>query len=246
MRELVSIVTPAYNAHRFIGECIESVIAQSYQNWELIIIDDGSTDETVDIIQQYVNRDYRIILFSNEINIGASKSRNIAIKEAKGDYIAFLDSDDIWLPKKLEIQMELMDRESIAMCYSNYEIIDEDGYVINQFKAPIKVNYQDMLRTSYIGTLTTIYSIKKLGKIYFKEVGHEDYLLKLEILKKIDYAIGVDEPLAQYRIVKNSLSRNKIKSAIWQWKIYRDVEKISLFQSIKYFISYTYNGFKKY
>ena len=246
MRELVSIVTPAYNAHRFIGECIESVIAQSYQNWELIIIDDGSTDETVDIIQQYVNRDYRIILFSNEINIGASKSRNIAIKEAKGDYIAFLDSDDIWLPKKLEIQMELMDRESIAMCYSNYEIIDEDGYVINQFKAPIKVNYQDMLRTSYVGTLTTIYSIKKLGKIYFKEVGHEDYLLKLEILKKIDYAIGVDEPLAQYRIVKNSLSRNKIKSAIWQWKIYRDVEKISLFQSIKYFISYTYNGFKKY
>jgi len=246
MRELVSIITPAHNAQRFIGKCIESVIAQSYQNWEMIIVDDGSTDETLEIIQQYINKDYRVVLFSNDINLGASKSRNIAIKEAKGNYIAFLDSDDIWLPKKLEIQMELMDIEDVAMCYSNYDVIDEDGYVTNHFKAPTKVNYQDMLRTSYIGTLTTVYSVKKLGKVYFKDVGHEDYLLKLDILKEIDYAVGINEPLAQYRIVKGSLSNNKLKSASWQWKIYREYEKIPLLKSILYFISYTYNGFKKY
>jgi glycosyltransferase involved in cell wall biosynthesis len=246
MRELVSIITPAYNAQRFIDKCIESVIAQSYQNWEMIIVDDGSTDETLEIIQQYINQDYRVILFSNDINLGASKSRNIAIKEAKGDYIAFLDSDDVWLPKKLEMQIELMDIEGVEMSYSNYEVIDEEGYVISNFKAPTKVTYNDMLKTSYIGTLTTIYSTKELGKIYFKDVGHEDYLLKLDILKEIDYAVGINQPLAQYRIVQDSLSNNKLKSASWQWKIYREYENIPLFKSILYFISYTYNGLKKY
>jgi len=246
MRELVSIVTPAYNAHRFIGECIESVIAQSYQNWELIIVDDSSTDDTVDIIQQYVNRDYRIILFSNETNLGVSSSRNIAIKEAKGNYIAFLDSDDIWLENKLEMQIRLMESQNIPITYSDYDTIDEDGYVTGHFKSPAKLSYQDMLKTSSMGTLTTIYSIKYFGKVYLKEIGHEDYLLKLELLKKIDYAIGINQPLAQYRIVKDSLSRNKLKSALWQWKIYRDVEKISLLKSIKYFISYAYNGLRKY
>jgi len=246
MRDLVSIITPSYNSKRFIEDTIKSVIAQSYQNWEMIIVDDASIDESIEIIQKYVNIEYRIILFSNDKNLGASESRNLAIKEAKGTYIAFLDSDDIWLPNKLEKQIELMERENIAMSYSNYETINEDGVVIGKFLAPSKIRYQDMLKTSYIGTLTTIYNVRKLGKIYFMNIGHEDYILKLEILKKIDYAIGIDEVLAQYRITENSLSSNKLKSALWQWNIYRNIEKISIFKSIGYFISYTYNGFTKY
>ena len=246
MKELVSIITPAYNSKKFIEDAIESVIAQSYQNWEMIIVDDASTDESIEIIQKYVNIEYRIVLFSNDKNLGASESRNLAIREAKGNYIAFLDSDDIWLPNKLEKQIGLMEKEKIAMSYSNYETINKDGFVTGRFLAPLKITYQDMLKTSYIGTLTTIYSVRKLGKIYFINIGHEDYVLKLEILKKIDYAIGIDEVLAQYRITENSLSSNKLKSALWQWNIYRNIEKISILKSIGYFISYTYNGFTKY
>ena len=246
MRNLVSIITPSYNSERFIAECIESVIAQSYQNWEMIIVDDGSTDGSLEIIQQYVNRDYRVIVIENRENLGASESRNIAIDSASGEYIAFLDSDDLWKSQKLEIQIELMESEGVALSYSNYDTIDENGYLIGEYIAPSKVTYQDMLRTSLIGTLTTIYSVKILGKIYFKDIGHEDYALKLAILKHIDYAVGAKESLAQYRVVKNSLSGNKLKSALWQWRIYRDEEKIPLFKAISYFISYTYNGFTKY
>ena len=246
MRDLVSIITPVYNSKKFIKDAIESVIAQSYQNWEMIIVDDASTDNSMEIIQRYVNREYRIVLFSNDKNLGASESRNLAIREAKGNYIAFLDSDDRWLPNKLEKQIELMERENIAMSYSNYETINEDGFITGKFLAPSKITYQDMLKTSYIGTLTTIYSVRKVGKIYFMNIGHEDYILKLEILKKIDYALGVDEVLAQYQIRENSLSRNKLQSALWQWNIYRNIEKLSLLKSIGYFISYTYNGFTKY
>jgi len=214
MKELVSIITPVYNSKRFIESAIESVIAQSYQNWEMIIVDDASTDESLEIIQRYVNREYRIVLFSNDKNLGASESRNLAIREAKGNYIAFLDSDDIWLPNKLERQIELMEQKNIAMSYSHYETINQYGFVTGKFLAPLKITYQDMLKTSYIGTLTTIYSVRKLGKIYFTNIGHEDYVLKLEILKKIDYAIGVDEVLAQYRITENSLSSNIICSIL--------------------------------
>lgn len=243
---LVSIITPSYNSELFIDETIKSVLDQIHINWEMIIVDDCSTDNSRDIIEKYIQLDSRIKLIKNNPNLGVAQSRNRAIEEAQGDYIALLDSDDIWLPNKLEKQLELMQKENVLMSFSAYNTINEDGEEIGFFPINEKVTYSDMLKTSSIGTLTTIYNAKKLGKLYFDEIGHEDYVYKLNILKQIDYAQGIKEPLAKYRIVQSSLSRNKIKAALWQWKIYRDIEKIPLFKSIYYFINYTYNGLIKY
>jgi len=243
---LVSIITPSYNSELFIDETIKSVLDQIHINWEMIIVDDCSTDNSRDIIEKYIQLDSRIKLIKNNPNLGVAQSRNRAIEEAQGDYIALLDSDDIWLPNKLEKQLELMQKENVLMSFSAYNTINEDGEEIGFFPINEKVTYSDMLKTSSIGTLTTIYNAKKLGKLYFEEIGHEDYVYKLNILKQIDYAQGIKEPLAKYRIVQSSLSRNKIKAALWQWKIYRDIEKIPLFKSIYYFINYTYNGLIKY
>lgn len=243
---LVSIVTPCYNAEQFIDETIQSVLTQRYTHWELIIVDDGSLDQSRDIIKNYIKNDKRIKLIINDINLGVTKSRNKAIKVSKGDYIAFLDSDDIWLPAKLEKQIELMQIENIDMSYSAYNIIDIDRQIIGHYAIKEQVSYRDMLKTSIIGTLTMVYNVKKLGKFYFHDVGHEDYVLKLEILKQIEYARGITEVLAEYRIVEESLSRNKLKTAKWQWYIYRKVEKLSIWKSIYYFIQYTYYGFRKY
>jgi glycosyltransferase involved in cell wall biosynthesis len=243
---LISIITPSYNSAPYIKETIESVLQQTYPNWEMIIVDDCSTDDSKEIVKRYIQEDKRIKLISNQENIGVAQSRNRAIEEANGDYIALLDSDDIWVPNKLEKQIELMEEKNILMSFSAYTIIDEKSETIGHYPIKEKVTYSDMLKTSSIGTLTTIYNAKKLGKFYFEEIGHEDYVYKLNILKQIDFAQGIKEPLAKYRIVQSSLSRNKIKAALWQWKIYRDIEKIPLIQSIYYFINYAYNGLRKY
>lgn len=243
---LVSIITPSYNSEIFIEETIKSVLGQRYKSWEMIIVDDASVDKSREIITQYALQDNRIKLLINQENLGASKSRNRAIEEAEGDYIAFLDSDDTWLAEKLEKQIALMQINSVLLSYTSYNTMDKNGNIIGTFSIKEKVTYHDLLKTSTIGTLTTIYNVKELGKFYFDNVGHEDYVMKLQILKKINFAQGIQEPLANYRIVEKSLSSNKLQTAIWQWKIYRDIEKISLLKSIYYFMHYTYNGFTKY
>jgi len=243
---LVSIITPSYNSTLFIKETIESVLNQTYKNWEMIIVDDDSTDKSQEIVALYASKDDRIKLLINVENLGAAQSRNRAIKEAKGDYIAFLDSDDIWFADKLEKQISLMERNDIFLSYTSYNTMNETGKVVGVFPVKEKVTYNDLLKTSSIGTLTTVYNAKELGKFYFEEVGHEDYVMKLQILKKIDFAQGIKEPLANYRIVRKSLSSNKFQAASWQWHIYRKVEKLSLVKSIYYFVYYTYHGIFKY
>lgn len=245
-RVLVSIITPCYNAQKTIAQTIESVLSQSYENWEMIIVDDCSSDGSRGIIENYMVQNYKIKLIANSANKGVAESRNIAIRKAKGKYIAFLDSDDIWMSQKLEKQISMMHEENILLCYSAYEVIDEHGELTGYFSVPTRVSYEDMLKTSSIGTLTMIYDAEVLGKYYLKELGHEDYVLKLEILKKIPYAKGIDKSLAQYRIAKNSLSSNKLKAAQWQWYIYREVERLSLWKSCYFFTNYIYKGFMKY
>jgi len=242
----VSIITPSYNSAKYIEETMNSVIQQTYQSWEMIIVDDGSSDDSQQIIRNYTAQDERIKLIVNEENIGASKSRNKAIDVAIGEYIAFLDSDDIWYENKLEKQIALMQEKDVLLSYSAYETIDEQSKVTGMFPVQEKITYDNLLKTSSIGTLTAVYNAQVLGKIYFKDIGHEDYVMKLHILKKIDYAQGITEPLAKYRIHNNSLSNNKLKAAKWQWKIYRDVEKISFVRSLYYFLHYAYFGFFKY
>lgn len=246
MHELVSIIMPCYNAEKYIAISVESVLAQSYSSWELIIVNDASTDNSQILIDKYVQQDTRIISLKNPRNIGAAHSRNLAIKKAQGIYIAFLDSDDRWLPTKLEKQIRLMKEKDIYLSYTAYYTIDEQGSILSLFNVQKQVNYYDMLKTSTIGTLTTIYNAKVLGKFYFQDIGHEDYVMKLQILKQIPYAKGINEPLAKYRIRSQSLSGNKLHTALWQWHIYRKIEKLSLIKSIYYFIHYTFHGIFKY
>ena len=243
---LVSIITPCYNADKYIESTIKSVLSQTYKNWEMLIVEDASTDKSLEVISEYVQEDHRIKLIQNSSNIGAASSRNKAIEYANGKYIAFLDNDDIWFSDKLEKQIALMENENILMSYSAYETIDKEGHTIGYFSVPTQVTYADMLKTSIIGTLTMIYNAEIIGKCYFKERGHEDYVMKLEILKKIPYAQGINETLAKYRILDTSLSSNKLRAAKWQWRIYREVEKLSLPKSIYHFMHYAYRGITKY
>jgi len=239
---LVSIITPCHNSSEFVAQTIDSVLAQTYENWEMILVDDGSTDNTVQIIEEYMKKDSRIRLIKLEKNCEPAVARNRAIEEARGRYIAFLDSDDIWLPEKLEKQLTFMRKNCIDVCYSSYYIIDERGLEKGLFITKEKATYRDLLKTCYIGNLTAIYDAGKLGKQYMEDVGHQDYTLWLKILKSGATARGILEPLAKYRLRSRSISSNKIKAARWQWYIYRRIENLSLHRSIYYFVHYTYNG----
>lgn len=243
---LVSIIMPIYNSESFIINSVESVLDQTYKNWELILIDDCSIDSSYLLVQEFALKDPRIKLYRLDHNHGAALARNYATEKAQGKYIAFLDSDDLWLPSKLEKQITFMEKENILLSYSSYYTIGETNEITGIFHAKTRVSYKDMLKTSTIGTLTTVYNADKLGKYYFDDIGHEDYVMKLQILKTIDYAKGIDEPLAKYRITSNGLSGNKFKTARWQWKIYRDVEHLSFLKSLYYFMHYIYFGLRKY
>ena len=246
-KNLVSVITPSFKSGKFIAKTIESVLSQTYENWEMIIVDDCSPDNSNLIVEKYMEKDNRIKLIKLEKNSGPAIARNTAIKEAKGRYIAFLDADDQWLPEKLEKQILFMKENNLPFTYSAYKLIDEEDNILGEFYPPAEANYKTLLKTNYIGCLTAIYDSEKLGKMYMPNIlKRQDHALWLKILKKIKTTRGILEPLAIYRIRKNSVSSNKIKSAIYQWKIYREVEKLSVPKSMYYFIHYVWNGIRKY
>lgn len=248
MKEIVSIITPCYNSERFISKTIESILNQTYPYWEMIIVDDGSQDNTRGIIEEYCEQDSRIRLINLKENSGsATIPRNIAIKEAKGRYIAFIDSDDLWKPDKLEKQLSLFDTSNVAVVYSNYEKIDEFGNRCGRIiVAPQRCTYHQLLCGNVIGCLTGIYDTLKAGKQYFISAGHEDYILWLSILRKGYLAVNTQSCLAEYRIRKNSLSSNKVKVLPWVWNIYMNIEKLGYFRSSFYFVNYAIRGIFKY
>jgi glycosyltransferase involved in cell wall biosynthesis len=244
---LVSVIMPAYNAEQFIAQSIQSVLYQTYAELELLIIDDASVDRTVEIANEYAHLDDRVKVLKNDTNRGVAFSRNRGIDLSKGSLIAFLDSDDIWLPDKLSVQVELKSKyPSIPLFYSGYELIDPSG---NRLKKavlpPLEISYQQLLRTNDIGCLTVMIDRQMLGSNRFKKVGHEDYNLWLSVLKDGNNALGSTEVLAQYRI-HNSLSSNKKKAAIWRWKVYRSEQKMNFIQTCYYFFHYAINSFNKY
>lgn len=244
--ELVSVITPCYNSSRFISQTIESVLDQTYQNWEMIIAYDLSNDNSIEIINKYLKKDARIKLIELGEKSGPAIARNRAIEAANGRYIAFLDSDDIWLPTKLEKQIRFMRENDVHLCYSSYYLIDEYGNELGIFVTKDTANYRELLKTCYIGNLTAIYDAGKIDKQYMANVEHQDYTLWLKILKNYGAAKGIIEPLAKYRIHRNSISANKIKAACWQWNIYRNVEKLSFSRSAFFFIHYAYYGIIKH
>ncbi|SHF76067.1 glycosyltransferase family 2 protein [Ornithinibacillus halophilus] len=243
---LISIITPAYNAERFIGETIDSVIAQTYSNWEMIIVDDRSTDATVSIVKNYQQRDSRIKLHILPENSGSAIARNTAMKHAKGNFIAFLDSDDLWYPEKLEKQLTFMQKKDIAFSFTKYRRMDEDGTLRDAIsKAPESVGYHDLLKHCVIGCLTVMIDRDKVGKLDMVNIRtRQDYAYWLEITKRGFRAYGLPEVLAKYRTVENSISRNKFKASKRQWYVYRQIEKLSLFKSLYYFSNYTLMGVK--
>lgn len=231
---------PSYNSEDFIAESIKSVINQSYKNWELIISDDNSTDKTIDIVKAFQAKDSRIKLLRSKKNGGPAVTRNLAIKHAKGRYIAFLDSDDLWSKDKLQKQIPFMIEEKIALCYARYSFIDEHGnFVNNAPELPNKINYQSLLRNQVIGCLTAVYDTKICGKVYMPLIKkRQDFGLWLKILKKVPFAFCCNEVLATYRIRNNSVSSNKFVAVYYTWKLFREFEHLSILQSAFCIVSY--------
>ncbi len=244
---LASIITPTYNSEQFIEETIRAIQAQTLKDWEFLITDDGSDDDTISIIQRFAAKDPRIKLFRLEKNSGAAVARNNSIKEASGRFIAFCDSDDLWTPNKLEKQIAFMQEKDIAFSFAPYHVVNEQGSKIGFSPTRAKVGYKDILITCDIGTLTAVYDTSKLGKVYMPLIRKsQDYGLWLRILKLIDYAYSYPAPLGYYRIRPHSISNNKIKAMQYVWKIYRDVEKLSLTYSLWLMFVYSLYGIKKY
>lgn len=229
----VSIITPIYNCEKYIKTSVESVLNQTYKDWELILIDDASTDGSLKIITTFIDTRIKVLKLRN--NSGPAVARNEGIKEASGRFIAFLDSDDLWLPNFLEKSISFMRTNKHSLVYASCKRVDENlKPLLSDFIVPSKVCYSDLLKTNSIPCLTTIYDTSSLGKVYQKNIPKEDYALWLDILKKIDFAYGIKEPLAMYRMRENSRSRNKFKMIFEQFYIYRRVEKLSLLTSFYY------------
>lgn len=243
---LVSIITPLYNSERFIDTTIKSVLSQTYTNWELIIVDDGSTDKGFDIAHQHHLKDCRIRLFKQDRNSGAAACRNTAIEKARGKYIAFLDSDDLWEPNKLMTQINKMNETGAVFTFTSYKLIDEEGIELDKIvRCPESLVYKQQLRYNHIGCLTAMYNADGLGKLYMPIIRkRQDYALWLKILKLGVVGVGIDECLATYRIRKNSLSSNKFELLKWNWRLYREVENLSVTESGYYLCCNIFNKLK--
>ncbi len=233
---MFSIITPVYNSEKFLYSTINSVISQTYTDWELIMVDDCSTDDSRRIIESFIEKDGRIKYYKTNYPSGSpALPRNIGIEKSIGRFIAFLDSDDIWESRKLEYQNNLFQDDRVAIVFSDYEKIDEAGLRKNRFiTAPQVVSYMELLKGNVIGCSTCIYDTAKIGKMYFKKHGHEDYILWLEILRKGFVAKNTGTVLAQYRVRDSSISSNKLKAIHWIFQIYRVNEKMSLLRAIYY------------
>lgn len=248
---LVSIITPMYKGAEFIGKTINSVIKQTYENWEMIIVDDCSPDNGAGINAVKKFNDPRIKLIESKVNKGSSGARNIAINLAQGRYIAFLDSDDIWHENFLDEQLKFLKLKNATIVFSSYKRIDEktEKEILCPFIVPNKVNYKSLLKTCPIFPSTAIYDTINVGKFFFNEnMGslRDDYVYWLAMLKKIDYAYGNKSILVDYRLRKSSVTANKKKVIIPQWKVLREVEHLSLFRSCYYILCWAIISYFKY
>lgn len=229
--ELISIITPTYNCAKFIGKTIESVLSQTYKNWEMIIVDDASKDNTEEVVSNY--KDDRIRYIRLTENSGAAIARTRAMQEAKGKYMAFLDSDDLWKSNKLESQIKFMMDNNYNFICSSYEQIDEQGNKNGKIiKCKKKVDYNGVLLSCPVGNSTVMYNVEKLGKFEVPNIRkRNDDALWLRMLKKEQYIYGQDEVLMEYRIRQNSISSNKLDLVKYHWYLYREIEHLSVFRS---------------
>lgn len=247
MKPLVSIIMPCYNAERYVAQSIESVLVQSYDNWELLITDDSSTDKSVEIVSKYCTKDDRISILVPDEHQGIARARNMSISRAKGRFMAFLDNDDLWKPEKLEKQINFMLEKEIGFSYTSYELIDQDGITKNKIiQTQGVVDYKKYLRNTIIGCGTVMIDRDIVGHFGMPiNDTSDDMAAWLSILRRGFKAYPLDEVLLQYRVTGKSASSNKFKASRDVWRVYRDIEKLSLTKSVFSFVCYAFNALKK-
>ncbi|MEL6918268.1 MAG: glycosyltransferase family 2 protein [Bacteroidota bacterium] len=245
---LVSIITPAYNSEKFIAETIDSVREQTYQNWEMLIVDDCSTDNTVAHIEKIAKVDSRVKLSINPVNSGAAVTRNKGLEMAKGRFIAFLDSDDKWYKNKLALQVEFMLSRNIPISFTSYGIINENGETLNKtVKSVASINYWEHFKNTIIGMSTSMIDTDVVGRdfTFVNMRTRQDCYLWITLLKRGHIAYGMENVLSDYRVREGSISSNKIKGAQKVWHLYYGMEKLGFIKSLYYFSFYVYNAIKK-
>jgi teichuronic acid biosynthesis glycosyltransferase TuaG len=244
---MVSIITPSHNSSRFIVQTIISVFNQTYNDWELIIVDDCSTDNSLDVIYETAGNNPKVKITALKANVGAAEARNVGLRQALGRYIAFLDSDDVWCPNKLEHQLAFMSSNNYSFSFTAYDLMNEDGKLLNKtIDAPRMIGYNRYLRNTIIGCLTVVIDKEAVGYFEMPDIrSSHDMALWLQILKRGFNAYGLNEVQAIYRIVNSSNTANKKKAALDVWRVYRETEKLSLFYSSVCFLGYAINAIKK-
>lgn len=243
-KPLVSIIMPAYNGGAYIEDAVKSVILQSYTNWELLIIDDQSSDNSLDIAYSFSKTDERIRVIALKKNSGVANARNVGIGKSTGDYIAFLDSDDCWKKDKLSKQIKFMEENNYSFTFSSAEIMNENGEPLNKIRtAPSQIDYKTLLKGNPINCLTVIIKKADVENIMMPLIKHEDYATWLNLLQRnnILYAYGMKESLAYYRVSNNSVSSNKVKTLKWTWNIFFNHQKLGLIKSMIYMFLFTVN-----
>lgn len=245
---LVSIVIPVYNASKYLDDTMQTIINQTYKNWEAIFVDDCSKDDSLDIIKKYQKEDKRIKLIVNDKNSGAAVTRNNGFNAALGRYLCFLDADDKWEKEKMETQVKFMQEKNCAFSFTGYEFADKNcNPTGKKVFVPETITYKQALKNTTIWTSTVMFDLNQLTKedIYMPNVKSEDTACWWKILKKVKYANGLNEVLSYYRRTNNSLSSNKIKALKRTWYLYRHVENLNVFYSSYNFIWYCVNAIKR-
>lgn len=246
---LVSIITPVYNGAQFLPDIYHSLCDQTYSHFEWILINDCSKDHSEEIIQGYINEGkLKIHYVHNEKNLGAAGSRNEGLACVSGQYIAFLDVDDTWEAEKLSLQVEAMEANQWQLSYMDYNQVNLAGEFIKSIIPPEKCSRRDILKTNHLGNLTCLVRSDLVKDIRFISQGAEDYIFWLAVMAKIDFAYKVktNKPLCNYRISHRSLSGNKLRSATWQWAVYRQHLKLNIFTAFYYFCHYAIHGVIKH
>jgi len=230
---LVSVIMPTYNCAKFIAETLDSIKAQTYENWEVVIVDDCSKDNTKEIVDAYIAADPRIKYHCLEVNSGAAVARTKAMELAEGEYMAFCDSDDLWMPDKLERQLAFMKENGYAFTCTAYEQINEETQPLNRvIKTVKKTNYNRLLLDCPVGNSSVMYSVKQMGKFEVPNIRkRNDDALWLQMLKKEKYIYGMPDVLMRYRIRSNSISSNKLSVIKYHWILYREIEHLNVFRS---------------
>jgi glycosyltransferase involved in cell wall biosynthesis len=244
--EVVSVVMPVYNADRYLCKSIDSVLQQTHRALELIVVDDCSSDRSWALIGEYAAADSRVRAIRLDANGGVAAARNAGLAAATGSHIAFLDSDDWWHPRKLERQLLHMARTGARISFTAYDRVATDGRLLSRVRPPAAVSMHDMLKSNRIGHSTGMFE-RDLGHVPFQVVGHEDYVFWLELVRRAGRAVCVEgsEPLAWYLVRDGSVSANKWRAARWQWRIYRDIEKLGWLSSCRFMLHYVWHAVRK-